>query len=97
MTEAIWETKDGTKIPISRLSDLNLLNTEHILKRKFRQLQDVCPPDFQGEMAQMIADDQWNSMQEADIEDVFPSYADICAEIQKRGLVTFEQFAAQQS
>jgi hypothetical protein len=36
-------------------------------------------------------------MQGADIEDVFPSYADICAEIQKRGLATFEQFAAQQS
>jgi hypothetical protein len=97
MAEATWKTKDGTEIPISRMSDIHLLNTEQFLKRRFRQLQNVDPPDFQGEMAQMIADDEWNSIQEADIEDIFPRYADIYAEIQRRGLVTFEQFAAQES
>jgi hypothetical protein len=89
MAEAIWVTNDGKKIPISRMSDNHILNTEQFLKRKFRQLQDLAPPDFQGEMAQTIADDEWNTMQEDDIEDVFPQYADIYAEIQRRGLTAF--------
>lgn len=93
MSKSVWRTKDGRRIPISRMSDLHLLNTEQFLRRKFNQLQDAEPPSFQGEMAQMIADDEWQAMQEACIEDVFPQHADICAEIQRRGLSTFERFA----
>jgi hypothetical protein len=93
MTEATWKTKDGRKIPVAQMTDLHLLNTEQFLKRKFYQMQDLSPPQFQGEMAQLTAYDEWSAMQGADVEDVFPSYADICAEVKKRGLVTFQQFS----
>jgi hypothetical protein len=39
----------------------------------------------------MTAENEWNAIRDADIEDVFPRYTYIYAEIQKRGLATFEQ------
>jgi hypothetical protein len=89
MTRPAWKTNDGRVIPIEDMTDSHLLNTEQFLRRKFGQLQDACPPDFSGEMAQLSADFEWNALQDADVEDVFPVYADICAEIKKRSLVRY--------
>ena len=32
----IWTTKDGTKIPVSKMTDSHILNTINLIKRKDR-------------------------------------------------------------
>ena len=58
-----WITKDKQKIKIKDLSISHLGNIYKNLKKKFDSLEDPMNdyPSFQGEMAQMYAEQQWEA------------------------------------
>lgn len=58
-----WITKDKQKIKIKDLSISHLGNIYKNLKKKFDSLEDPMDdyPSFQGEMAQMYAEQQWEA------------------------------------
>ena len=58
-----WITKNKQKIKIKDLSISHLGNIYKNLKNKFDSLEDPINnyPSFQGEMAQIYAEQQWNA------------------------------------
>lgn len=78
ITDYIWTTRDGRRIPISQMSDRHVMNTYKMLIRV--GMPDY--PSFQGEMAQMMAEDEWERASSEYQETVYIFER----EINKRGL-----------
>ena len=60
--ELTWVMKDGTKEKIKNLKLSHLFNIIKYLKRNFDSMEDLMNdyPSFDGEMAQMYAEQQWS-------------------------------------
>lgn len=61
--DIVWTTKEGKSMPLRNMTDDHLRNATNMIKRKRDDLDmNVLshPPCFQGEMAQMYADQQYN-------------------------------------
>lgn len=89
---ARWTTKDGRKVRICDLDDKHLINIYKMLIRshKNRWITIGPYPDFQGEMAQMVAEQEWEreieEESETDIYDTYPIFYNIETEIKRRGI-----------
>lgn len=84
-----WRTSQGEIIPIRELSNSHLENCVSFLERKHKEFVGNVldnPPCFQGEMAQMHAEAEWLQCVNSDVEDVYPSYCYLIAELKRRGL-----------
>lgn len=80
-----WKTKDGRKIQINKMSDSHLTNAIKFLEKTVESIKWNIPyPYFQGEMAQDAAENEWNRLIEAEVEEFFPIYSDLCMELEKR-------------
>ena len=83
----VWTTGDGQKLRICDMTDKHLLNAISFCERKHRAAQLNLPyPNFNGEMAQMHAEQSWEHFQEGGPEELFPLYLDLCEEADRRGL-----------
>ena len=83
----VWRTKDGRTIAIADMDDRHLRNPRFFLERAYERLQHdlvTNPPSFSGEMAQYYADQEWEHLVSTSIEEMFPAYEDIVAEMRKR-------------
>ena len=98
MTEGYWTMANGQSIRITAMTDRHLVKAIRLLERLAQQRQDSIPyPNFQGEMAQWQADQEWLSAEfgDWDQEDerhvleqaaaLHPRYADLVHEAQRRG------------
>lgn len=87
--ELYWRTKKGDLLPISKMTTLHLVNCALLIERKHREWVDEalsCFPCFQGEMAQLYAEWEWQSIVNSKPEDAHPSYSSILEEIKSRGV-----------
>lgn len=89
MAKRIWITKSGKKIRIKDMTTSHLYNTVKLLERKAKQYQQDLPyPCFQGEMAQIYADNEWDYITSKSIEDLcdlmYPAYTSLVKEYSKR-------------
>lgn len=83
----IWKTKDGRKIRIKDLDDGHLVNCIKMIERNVAWLQSIIPPPmFNGEMAQLYADREYDRMVESGPDYFFPIYDDLCEEATRRQL-----------
>jgi hypothetical protein len=83
----MWRCRDGRKIRIKDMTDSHLRNTVNMLNLAHRNLVDnTSYPCFQGEMAQMYAESEWDVLQESDPFDYFPILGDLTDEMEKRGI-----------
>jgi len=88
----VWTTGDGQKIRICDMSNEHLLNAIAYCERSHEAAQRTMePPVFQGEMAQMCADRDFDLFQEGGPEESFPLYLDLHAEAERRGLKTWHE------
>jgi hypothetical protein len=69
------------------MSDEHLINVKRFLERQFERIEIPDPPCFQGEMAQMAAEEEWLRLASAQIDDLYPVYRDIVEELLNRGLL----------
>ena len=91
MTDAVWTTKDGRRLPIVEMTDSHLANTILFLRRAAARYQDSVlthPPHFEGEMAQYYAEQEWVETASCSLEDLakslYPIYADLLREHNRR-------------
>jgi hypothetical protein len=85
MAQPIWKTRDGRSIPIRDMGDSHLANSIRFLERMHKlTVLNYNPPCFQGEMAQMTADDEYNMLLESDPGDLWPIYNHLILEQQRR-------------
>jgi hypothetical protein len=85
MSTKCWETKDGVILRIRDMRDSHLFNTIAMLEREHARLLNDAPfPDFQGEMAQYYAEQEWERMMSSGPESIFPVYCDLVAEAKRR-------------
>ena len=81
----MWTCRDGRKVRIKDMSDQHLLNTIKMLERAHRFIVDnVEGPNFNGEMAQMCAEQQFNAILASEPGDFYPIYLDLYEELDKR-------------
>ena len=72
----MWTTKDGRKIRICDMGDQHLLNAIKFCRRTTQAKLDYVinnPPNFQGEYAQLFAEQEWESYLHMDAHDVINS------------------------
>lgn len=65
---AIWTTKEGKELEIKDMSNSHLINTIRYIKRRLDEYHDEdggSYPCFQGEMAQIIAEQEYERAEEA--------------------------------
>ena len=79
-----WLCKDGRKVRIKDMTDTHLANTIKFLEKAHLAILDTPPPDFQGEMAQMYADQEYNALMDSTVEDYFPIVRDMKEDFEKR-------------
>jgi tRNA(Leu) C34 or U34 (ribose-2'-O)-methylase TrmL len=87
--EMVWTARDGTTYLISSMTTDHLLNTIRYLQRRHRNMVSEVidnPPCFQGEMAQLQADEQWSSLVDSGPEDMYPCYLPMIEELSNRGV-----------
>ncbi len=83
----IWQTKDGRKVRICDMTNSHLLNTIKYLEKQTQYAKaELSYPSFQGDMAQMCAENEWYAFQEAGPDDVYPIYDDMVQEALRRKL-----------
>jgi hypothetical protein len=84
---ALWTTKEGKKIRICDMEDSHLLNSIRLIERRVCELKaNVDPPSFNGEMAQMHAEQMYLNFMDLTIEDFFPVYGKLILDALRRGL-----------
>lgn len=88
-----WTKKDGSKIRICDMEDSHIINTIKLLVKKSSQIQNealMYYPCFQGDMAQMCAEQEWDNLNEMHPEDFalqeFPILEYLWEEADKRKL-----------
>lgn len=82
-----WKTKDGRVIRICNMTNSHLLNTIRFLEQKHFELMFTMPyPNFNGEMAQMCAEQEWDQLQNSNPEDVYPILSAMYEEVEQRGI-----------
>jgi hypothetical protein len=79
-----WKTREGKKIPIRDMTDAHLKNAVQMLERRFAEWIPPPPPNFNGEMAQYYAEQEWDRLCRADIGDIFPIIRDLWEEQEQR-------------
>lgn len=81
----LWKQKNGIKIRICDMTDGHLQNTIALLERKAELEKSAIPyPMFNGEMAQMYAEQDWDRAQESTPDYFYPIYEDLCLERERR-------------
>jgi hypothetical protein len=89
-----WTQKDGTKIRIKDMTDKHLVNAVKMVLRMLEVEKEdlLChfPSFSEDSMAQYIAEQDWNSLDEMDTteyaETEYPIFNDLMDEIYKRNL-----------
>ena len=87
--ETHWQTNDGRIIPIKEMTDDHLVNCARLIESKHKKFVDDCStyyPCFQGEMAQMQAEQDWGMLMMSGPEDIHRSYTFILMELKIRGV-----------
>ena len=85
MSKVIWKCKDGREIPISEMTTEHITNSMRMLERMHKQtLMDISFPCFQGEMAQMFAEQEFDRLMDSEVEDLYPAYKHLRKELKKR-------------
>ena len=85
MKPSLWKCKDGQVIRIVDMSTDHIVNSMRILERMHTQtLLDMPCPMFQGEMAQMYAEMEFDAYMDSSVEDVYPIYGHLEKELLKR-------------
>lgn len=83
----LWTKRDGTKIRIKDMDDRHLLNCIKMLERRHQQeLENLPYPCFQGEMAQMYAEMDWEAAMTSTAESYFEIMPHLLDEAERRGL-----------
>ena len=93
--ERIWVTREGERIPVSKMELRHLINTAHMLERfaerkaNAMQLHEVLynfPTGMRGEMAEYYAEQEFSARVEAMTPETFvpPIYWHIVDEIQRK-------------
>lgn len=86
-SKTIWVTREGKKIKVKDMTDSHLLNSIKYLDRRLESMKITMPyPNFNGEMAQFCAEQDWDHFQNSEPSDYWPIYETLCKEISKRGL-----------
>jgi hypothetical protein len=77
-----WKTRDGKSIRIRDMEDSHLANAIRFLARAHeRYIQDaLAMPSFNGEMAQMYAEQEQRAALSSTPNDLFPLYDDLVLE-----------------
>ena len=95
MTKQVyWKTRTGVRVPIKQLEDGYLVNIIRMLERmagaRKREAEAWGPPSFGGEMAQLCAENEYETLYEAEVEDIaseeFPVYTPLVEEALRRQL-----------
>ena len=88
----LWTCKDGTKVRIKDMSDRHLQNAAQLILRSASRARShalLTYPDFNGEMAQLLAEQEWDKLDAMTDEDFaeseMPIYKDLVEEIERRG------------
>lgn len=85
MKAALWKCKDGRTLRISDMETSHIINSMRMLERMHEQMLWSMPaPCFQGEMAQMYAEQEFDAYMDSSVEDVFPIYKHLEKELLKR-------------
>lgn len=85
MKPSLWKCKDGRAVPIKDMTTDHIINSMRMLDRMHEQTQfDMPYPAFQGEMAQMYAEQEFDAYMDSSVEDVFPIYKHLEKELLKR-------------
>lgn len=84
-----WKTRDGREMPIAEMTLSHLENTIRFVERAYARWEDnqaatISPPCFNGEMAQYYAEREWLDAVTAPIEEVYPIYVELVAELKRR-------------
>lgn len=80
-----WTTKQGVKMAIRDMETSHIQNCLRHLEKRTRQVKaEISYPTFQGEMAQMHAEHEWEAAMDADVRDVFPIYIKLEEELERR-------------
>lgn len=83
----IWTTREGEKIRICDMTDDHLRNAIRLCERLHEKAKALIPfPDFNGEMAQYYAEQDYDRFLSSTPEESFPLYPDLCEEAYRRGL-----------
>ena len=85
MKSSLWECKDGRVMRIVDMSTDHILNSMRMLERMHQEM--ICSigfPCFQGEMAQMYAEQEFDQLMDSSVEDVYPAYKKLRKELLKR-------------
>jgi hypothetical protein len=70
-TKTIWQTRNGKRIPVRKMSDSHIINTIRMLRRNTEAAKWCTPfPSFGGEMAQAEAENEFFSLMETDVDDI---------------------------
>ena len=80
----LWTKKDGTKIRICDMSNSHIVNTLRMLERQAEGDRDMPYPRFNGDMAQMYAEEEWADLQSQPVSHFYPIYDDLLAELARR-------------
>lgn len=82
-----WKTKDGRVVRVCDMTDSHLLNTIRFLERQHAQLMFTIPyPNFNGEMAQICAEQEWEQLQNSNPEDTYPILSVMYEEVERRNI-----------
>lgn len=85
MKTVLWKCKDGRTIRIADMETSHIINSMRMLERMHEQMLWSMPdPCFQGEMAQMYAEQEFDAYMDSSVEDVFPIYKHLEKELLKR-------------
>jgi len=92
-----WKTREGSKIRICDMEDSHLINSINMLKRKAERYKYTVPyPMFNGEMAQMMAEREYDVMMDMTdeelAEDLWPIFEQLMLDACRRQLSVAEGY-----